>query len=66
MSLLMFYNGTESHCLYWVNYLIVMLMHRMGCGMYHAQMLPLAFVLHLTLTGLAVAVVERNKSRQAA
>lgn len=35
-----FYNGkADSHGRYWVNYLIVMLMHRMGCGMYHAQML---------------------------
>eukprot|EP00978_Attheya_sp_CCMP212_P007113 scaffold16571_cov76-Attheya_sp.AAC.4 len=35
-----FFSGKEnSHYLYWVNYLIVMLMHQMGCGMYHAQML---------------------------
>jgi hypothetical protein len=26
----------DCHSLYWVNYLVVLLMHRNGCGMYHA------------------------------
>jgi hypothetical protein len=36
-----FYAGTSENChgIYWVNYLIVMFMHRIGCGMYHAQLL---------------------------
>jgi hypothetical protein len=36
-----FYDGQQqnSHMTYWVNYLIVMCMHRIGCGMYHAQQL---------------------------
>eukprot|EP00978_Attheya_sp_CCMP212_P041969 scaffold248290_cov30-Attheya_sp.AAC.1 len=37
-----FYDGTAENChhgIYWVNYLIVMFMHRIGCGMYHAQLL---------------------------
>eukprot|EP00978_Attheya_sp_CCMP212_P044272 scaffold305551_cov31-Attheya_sp.AAC.1 len=34
------YSGQEvSHGLYWVNYLIVLMMHRIGCGMYHAQLI---------------------------
>eukprot|EP00978_Attheya_sp_CCMP212_P000177 scaffold315_cov32-Attheya_sp.AAC.1 len=36
-----FYTGTAENChgIYWVNYLIVMFMHRIGCGMYQAQIL---------------------------
>ena len=35
------YANKDCHSLYWVNYLVVMFMHRIGCGMYHAQLLAL-------------------------
>jgi hypothetical protein len=40
------YANKDCNSLYWVNYLVVMFMHQIGCGMYHTQQ-PFAVFLGL-------------------